>query len=215
MEAFTSGEPPSCGEPLGVLYLDLFPRLGKTTGAALYTMRVATRDTVALPTDLADTAEAIAAVTAPPSAASASAAALAAAAAQADCDVSALSALYLHLPAATLVVNLPTPAVGADPPRKGAVGGVGVGIGIGLDDFNTRVGDAIESSSYARRAGANARAQDVRSAASSGAQPVLLSPAQLTTLYHEMGHALHALLSRAPSHHFGGLRVAQDFVEAP
>lgn len=215
MEAFASGEPPSCGEPLGVLYLDLFPRLGKTTGAALYTMRVATRDTVALPTDLADTPEAIAAVTAPPSAASASAAASAAAAAQADCDVSALSALYLHLPAAALVVNLPTPAVGADPPRKGAMGGVGVGIGIGLDDFNTRVGDDLESSSYARRAGANARAQDVRSTASSGAQPVLLSPAQLTTLYHEMGHALHALLSRAPSHHFGGLRVAQDFVEAP
>jgi Zn-dependent oligopeptidase len=208
-ETFASSEPPSYGEPLGVLYLDLFPRLGKTTGAALYTLRVATRNTV--PTGRAGTAEAMAAITAP----SISAAAASSAAALAECDVSALSALYLHLPAAALVINLPMPAVGAEAPGTPVLDGVGVKITVDVDDWGARVGDAIDKDSSTRRAGAKAHEQELRSTISSVAPPVLLSPAQLTTLYHEMGHALHALLSRAPSHHFGGLRVAQDFVEAP
>jgi Zn-dependent oligopeptidase len=203
------------------LYLDLFPRLGKTTGAALYTVRVATRDTLPVPTGLGYTAQAIADDAAAPASAAGTSRAAAApadvqlAAAQAECDVSALSALYLHLPAAALVVNLPMPSMGADPPRKGAGGGEGIGVDIGLDARNTRNGEAVNISSSTRPAGANAHTQDARSAANFRARRVLLSPAQLTTLYHEMGHALHALLSRAPSHHFGGLRVAQDFVEAP
>lgn len=35
------------------------------------------------------------------------------------------------------------------------------------------------------------------------------------TLYHEMGHAIHALVSRTETQHFAGTRVPLDFVEAP
>ena len=38
---------------------------------------------------------------------------------------------------------------------------------------------------------------------------------EVTTFFHEFGHVLHHILSRAGYAHFGGTQVARDFVEAP
>ena len=43
----------------------------------------------------------------------------------------------------------------------------------------------------------------------------LLRQRQLGTLYHELGHALHALLARTECQHFAGVRCHLDFVEVP
>jgi peptidyl-dipeptidase Dcp len=47
------------------------------------------------------------------------------------------------------------------------------------------------------------------------ADPVLLSANELKTFYHEMGHALHGLLSTAIYPSQSGTNVARDFVELP
>jgi peptidyl-dipeptidase Dcp len=46
-------------------------------------------------------------------------------------------------------------------------------------------------------------------------QPALLSFDEVTTLFHEFGHALHGLLSRQKYPYFSGTNVARDFVEFP
>ncbi|WP_105036582.1 M3 family metallopeptidase [Cryobacterium aureum] len=46
-------------------------------------------------------------------------------------------------------------------------------------------------------------------------QPTLLSYDQVTTLFHEFGHALHGLLARATYPKFSGTNVYRDFVEFP
>lgn len=43
----------------------------------------------------------------------------------------------------------------------------------------------------------------------------LLRHKHVQTLHHEMGHALHALVSRTRCQHFSGTRVALDFAETP
>jgi Zn-dependent oligopeptidase len=48
-----------------------------------------------------------------------------------------------------------------------------------------------------------------------GNQPSLLSHAEVETLFHELGHALHCILTRARYSHFAGTHVPVDFVEAP
>ncbi len=46
-------------------------------------------------------------------------------------------------------------------------------------------------------------------------QPSLLSHADVETLFHEFGHAMHTLLTRAKYSRFSGSSVPRDFVEAP
>lgn len=49
----------------------------------------------------------------------------------------------------------------------------------------------------------------------SRAATTLLAHSELTTLYHEFGHALHALLARTEMQHLSGVRGPLDFVECP
>ncbi len=48
-----------------------------------------------------------------------------------------------------------------------------------------------------------------------GVAPALLDHDQVTTFFHEFGHLLHDLLSRAALNSQAGTRVARDFVEVP
>jgi len=46
-------------------------------------------------------------------------------------------------------------------------------------------------------------------------RPSLLSHSEVETLFHEFGHALHSILTRAKYGRFAGTSVPRDFVEAP
>jgi len=46
-------------------------------------------------------------------------------------------------------------------------------------------------------------------------QPTLLTLDEVTTLFHEFGHALHGLFARVGYPHFAGTNVFRDFVEFP
>ena len=48
-----------------------------------------------------------------------------------------------------------------------------------------------------------------------GGRVSLLSHAEVETLLHEFGHALHSLLSRTSFQHLSGTRAAMDFIETP
>ncbi len=48
-----------------------------------------------------------------------------------------------------------------------------------------------------------------------GDQPSLMSHGEVETIFHEFGHAMHTILTRARYHQFAGANVARDFVEAP
>ena len=46
-------------------------------------------------------------------------------------------------------------------------------------------------------------------------RPSLLSHSDVETLFHEFGHAMHTLMTRAKYSRFSGTSVPRDFVEAP
>jgi len=48
-----------------------------------------------------------------------------------------------------------------------------------------------------------------------GGQPALLTFDEVSTMFHEMGHALHGLLSKCTYRNISGTAVALDFVELP
>ena len=48
-----------------------------------------------------------------------------------------------------------------------------------------------------------------------GGRPSLLRPAEVKTLFHELGHIMHQLLTTAPNWSQSGSSTARDFVEAP
>lgn len=48
-----------------------------------------------------------------------------------------------------------------------------------------------------------------------GNEPVLLTPDEVTTFFHEFGHALHGLLSNVQYQTLSGTSVPRDFVELP
>ena len=48
-----------------------------------------------------------------------------------------------------------------------------------------------------------------------GDMPALLTFDEVTTMYHELGHALHGLLSKCTYHALSGTSVPRDFVELP
>jgi peptidyl-dipeptidase Dcp len=49
----------------------------------------------------------------------------------------------------------------------------------------------------------------------SGDKPALLNSEEVSTLFHEFGHALHGLLSKCTYHKLSGTSVPRDFVELP
>ena len=99
-------------------------------------------------------------------------------------------------------------------------GGSPVGLYIG--DFYTRDSkrggawmDALVSQSTLLDTDTTVVCNNLNVSKPAAGQPTLLTYDQVTTLFHEFGHALHGLLARATFPKFSGTNVYRDFVEFP
>jgi len=78
-------------------------------------------------------------------------------------------------------------------------------------EFSIQAGRVLPSGTYLRPAAALL----CNFPPPSGGAPSLLDHQEVTTLFHEFGHAMHAILTRAHRGRFSGTSVPRDFVEAP
>jgi len=100
----------------------------------------------------------------------------------------------------------------------------GVGVGLFYGDYFARVGKQggawMSSFRDQHRLGGKQANEEVlpiivNNANFSKSEPCLLSFDDAVTLFHEMGHALHGLLSQVRFPRLSGTNVARDFVELP
>lgn len=94
-------------------------------------------------------------------------------------------------------------------------------LGLFLGDYHPRPGKRVGAWSSRYRSQEIIDGVDVRPIVvnvgnftrPSGDTPALLSPDEVETLFHELGHGIHSLLARVPHRFLGG--VPRDFVELP
>ncbi|TFD21161.1 M3 family metallopeptidase [Cryobacterium sp. TMS1-13-1] len=98
----------------------------------------------------------------------------------------------------------------------------GTGIGLYIGDFYTRDSkrggawmNSLVSQSALLGADTTVVCNNLNVSKPAAGQPTLLTYDQVTTLFHEFGHALHGLLARATYPKFSGTNVYRDFVEFP
>ena len=98
----------------------------------------------------------------------------------------------------------------------------GTGIGLYIGDFYTRDSkrggawmNSLVSQSALLGTDTTVVCNNLNVSRPAAGQPTLLTYDQVTTLFHEFGHALHGLLARATYPKFSGTNVYRDFVEFP
>ncbi|MDJ0337088.1 M3 family metallopeptidase [Cryobacterium sp. PH31-O1] len=98
----------------------------------------------------------------------------------------------------------------------------GAAVGLYIGDFYTRDSkrggawmNALVSQSSLLGTDTSVVCNNLNVSKPAAGQPTLLTYDQVTTLFHEFGHALHGLLARATYPKFSGTNVYRDFVEFP
>ncbi|MDJ0350510.1 M3 family metallopeptidase [Cryobacterium sp. PH29-G1] len=98
----------------------------------------------------------------------------------------------------------------------------GASVGLYIGDFYTRDSkrggawmNALVSQSTLLDTDTTVVCNNLNVSKPAAGQPTLLTYDQVTTLFHEFGHALHGLLARATYPKFSGTNVYRDFVEFP
>ncbi|MFB3905592.1 MAG: M3 family metallopeptidase [Acidobacteriota bacterium] len=96
-------------------------------------------------------------------------------------------------------------------------------LGVFLADYHPRPGKRVGAWSNRFRSQYRKNGKDIRPVVvnvcnftrPAGQQPALLRLEEVETLFHEFGHALHALLSKVQYKSLSGTAVPRDFVELP